>query len=91
MQSEQAWAWKFRNLNHTDGNRNIAAIFPNQVNRAHLTTKENGERLDSGLRKLGAMIGDGSQLGCNVVTNPGCIIYPGKMIRPNETVSGRII
>lgn len=54
-------------------------------------TKENGERLDSGLSKLGAIIGDGSQLGCNVVTNPGCIISPGKMISPNETVSGRII
>ena len=54
-------------------------------------SNENGERFDSGLRKLGAIIGDGSQLGCNVVTNPGCIISPGKMINPNETVSGYII
>ena len=53
-------------------------------------SNENGERFDSGLRKLGAIIGDGSQLGCNVVTNPGCIISPGKMINPNETVSGYI-
>ena len=53
-------------------------------------SKENGDRFDSGLRKLGAIIGDGSQLGCNVVTNPGCIISPGKMINPNETVSGYI-
>ena len=53
-------------------------------------TKENGERSDSGLRKLGAIIGDGSQLGCNVVTNPGCIISPGTMINPNETVTGYI-
>ena len=54
-------------------------------------SNENGERFDSRLRKLGAIIGDGSQLGCNVVTNPGCIISPGKMINPNETVSGYII
>ena len=53
-------------------------------------TNKNGERFDSGLGKLGAMIGDGSQLGCNVVTNPGAIISPGAMIGPNETVSGWI-
>ena len=53
-------------------------------------SNENGNRFDSGLKKLGAIIGDGSQLGCNVVTNPGCIISPSKMINPNETVSGYI-
>jgi NDP-sugar pyrophosphorylase family protein len=53
-------------------------------------TNKNGEVFDSGLRKLGAMIGDRSQLGCNVVTNPGAIISPGAMIGPNETVSGWI-
>jgi len=53
-------------------------------------TNEKGERNDSGLRKLGAIIGDGSQLGCNVVTNPGAIISPGTMVSPNETVSGWI-
>ena len=53
-------------------------------------TNKQGERFDSGMRKLGAMVGDGSQLGCNVVTNPGTIISPGVMIPPNETVSGWI-
>ncbi len=48
----------------------------------------NGERVDTGLLKLGALIGDGSQLGCNVVTNPGTIIAPSSMISPNETISG---
>jgi len=51
-------------------------------------TLENGERVDTGLRKLGALIGDDSQLGCNVVTNPGSIIVPCSMISPNETVTG---
>ena len=49
---------------------------------------ENGEIVDSGLRKLGALIGDNSQLGCNVVTNPGALIIPNSMISPNESVSG---
>ena len=54
-------------------------------------TKANGERFDSKMRKLGALIGDESQLGCNVVTNPGTIIMPNTMIRPSETVTGRRI
>ncbi len=45
---------------------------------------------DSGLTKLGALIGDNAHLGCNVVTNPGTIIYPDSMVRPNEAVSGLI-
>ena len=49
---------------------------------------ENGEIVDSGLRKLGALIGDNSQLGCNVVTNPGALIIPNSMISPNESISG---
>lgn len=53
-------------------------------------TVKDGTRVNTGLRKLGAIIGDGGQLGCNVVTNPGCIISPGKMINPNEAVSGYI-
>ena len=47
-----------------------------------------GVRINTGLRKLGALIGDYSQLGCNVVTNPGAIIAPSSMVSPNETVAG---
>lgn len=32
------------------------------------------QRLDTGLRKFGAIIGDHTQIGCNVVTNPGTLI-----------------
>ena len=47
-----------------------------------------GSRIDTGLYKMGALLGDGCQLGCNVVTNPGAIVAPLSMISPNETVSG---
>ena len=56
--------------------------------RGIITTLGDGTRTDTGLMKMGALIGDGSQLGCNVVTNPGCIIFPYSFIGPNETVSG---
>lgn len=36
-----------------------------------------GERvIDTGFAKLGAILGDDVQLGCNVVTNPGCVVGP---------------
>jgi len=33
-----------------------------------------GKLVDSGLRKIGAILGDGVSLGCNSVTNPGTMI-----------------
>ena len=36
--------------------------------------KLGGEVHDSGLRKIGAIFGDNSSVGCNTVTNPGTII-----------------
>ena len=49
---------------------------------------DDGSKVNTGLVKLGAMIGDKSQLGCNVVTNPGAVISPNTMISPNESVNG---
>ena len=51
-------------------------------------SKMGDSRINTGLRKMGALIGDGSKLGCNVVTNPGAIICPNSSIAPNETISG---
>lgn len=51
-------------------------------------TRKNGERIPTGLRKFGAIIGEGSQLGCNVVTNPGVVLGPRCMVGPNATVTG---
>ncbi len=39
----------------------------------------------SGLRKLGAVLGDDVQTGCNSVTNPGTIIGKCSMLMPNTT------
>jgi bifunctional N-acetylglucosamine-1-phosphate-uridyltransferase/glucosamine-1-phosphate-acetyltransferase GlmU-like protein len=40
----------------------------------------------TGLRKLGAIIGDGCELGCNTVTNPGVLLGPRSLVTPNATV-----
>lgn len=46
----------------------------------------NGKTFDTGLPKLGAIIGDGSHLGCNVVTNPGCLIGRNVLVYPNTSL-----
>ena len=56
--------------------------------REILVTMRDGARVETGLRKMGAIIGDGCQLGCNTVTNPGALVLPRTMIRPNVTLSG---
>ena len=45
-------------------------------------------RRETGLRKFGAVLGDGAQLGCNAVTNPGTVLGKSCMVHPNTTVSG---
>ena len=47
-----------------------------------------GERIASGLRKFGAILGEDVQLGCNAVTNPGVVLGMGCMVMPNTTVTG---
>ncbi len=40
---------------------------------------------ETGLRKLGAILGDGVQTGCNAVTSPGTLLPPGSLLFPNTT------
>ena len=45
------------------------------------------EVVDTGLAKLGAIIGDFAQTGCNTVTNPGTLIGRNTLIYPNLSLS----
>ena len=45
-------------------------LFANSLPKVHI----NGMRYALGRRKFGAVLGDGSQLGCGCVTEPGCLI-----------------
>jgi NDP-sugar pyrophosphorylase family protein len=42
-----------------------------------------GVPFDTGLRKFGALLGDGVEIGCNAVLNPGSIVERGAVIYPN--------
>lgn len=45
-----------------------------------------GHTYDTGLAKLGAVLGDGVQTGCNSVLNPGCLVGPHTLIYANTSV-----
>ncbi|HHZ06603.1 MAG TPA: UDP-N-acetylglucosamine pyrophosphorylase [Clostridiales bacterium] len=47
-----------------------------------------GDKLDTGLKKLGAIIGDNVEVGCNSVLNPGSIIGRNSNIYPLSMVRG---
>lgn len=42
--------------------------------------------VDTGRRKLGAILGDGTETGCNSVTSPGALLAPKSLVYPNATV-----
>jgi bifunctional UDP-N-acetylglucosamine pyrophosphorylase / glucosamine-1-phosphate N-acetyltransferase len=49
----------------------------------NITLEMDGQPFDTGLRKFGALLGDGAEIGCNAVLNPGSIIGRGAVIYPN--------
>ncbi len=52
---------------------------------------KNGEEvIETGLRKFGAMVGDGVEVGCNSVLNPGTVIGRNTNIYPLSRVRGVI-
>jgi hypothetical protein len=44
------------------------------------------ELFDTGLAKLGAILGDGAQTGCNSVLNPGVLIGPRSLVYANASL-----
>ncbi|MBT3785060.1 glucose-1-phosphate thymidylyltransferase [bacterium] len=47
-----------------------------------------GEKIPTGLRKLGAILGNGTELGCNSVTSPGTILAPFSIVYPAISIKG---
>lgn len=45
-------------------------------------------RFETGLRKLGAIVGDGAEVGCNAVLNPGSVLGRRALVPPATSFSG---
>ncbi|DAC48643.1 MAG TPA: hypothetical protein D7H92_02985, partial [Candidatus Poseidoniales archaeon] len=58
----------------------------NDGGEVHL--RHGGQRIPSGLRKFGAVLGEGVATGCNSVMNPGVVLGCNSVVWPNVTVTG---
>lgn len=70
---------------------NIAAgtIIANlRLDKQVVSIRNGEEKIETGLKKFGAIIGDGSQIGVNAVFNPGTLLGKYTIVYPLTSVSG---
>lgn len=68
-----------------------ASIASNQrLDKSEIIYKEDGKIVKSGMRKLGAMLGDYAEIGCGAVLCPGSIIGRESVVYPRAVVKGII-
>lgn len=58
--------------------------------KKNIVIKNNGELIETGMRKIGAFLGDNVEIGCGCVLNPGTIVMPNSNIYPLTSVRGVI-
>ena len=56
--------------------------------KTNVVIKSGSEQLETGIKKIGAMLGDHVEVGCNSVLNPGTIIGRNSNIYPTSCVRG---
>ena len=53
-----------------------------------IAIRNGDEKMETGLRKIGAMLGDFVEVGCNSVLNPGTVVGKNSTIYPTSCVRG---
>lgn len=56
-----------------------------------VTVSLEGEKINTGRKKFGAMLGDFVEVGCNSVLNPGTVVGPHTNIYPLSSVRGYVL
>lgn len=56
--------------------------------KSNVSVRVDSNRVDTGLRKFGAIVGDCAEIGCNAVLNPGTIIGRNSVVYPATMVRG---
>jgi NDP-sugar pyrophosphorylase family protein len=70
-----------------DVNLGAGTILSNVKNVGReVTFRHHKETVHTGLRKFGAVLGDGCKTGCNTVLNPGVLLGPRCVTYPNATL-----
>lgn len=68
-----------------------------KITNTEVIVRFGDEKISTGLRKFGAIVGDHSETGCNSVLNPGvllaknCLVYPAISVRKNYYGPGSFI
>ena len=55
-----------------------------------VVVKDGDEKIETGIKKVGAMLGDHVEVGCNTVLNPGTVVGRNTNIYPTSCVRGVI-
>ncbi len=55
-----------------------------------VTVRCGGEKIETGMKKIGAMLGDRVEIGCNSVLNPGTVIGRDSSVYPTSCVRGTL-
>jgi NDP-sugar pyrophosphorylase family protein len=58
------------------------------MGKKHVLVRLDGQNVDSGMRKFGAILGDGVSLGCNSVTSPGTLVGRNTLCYPLSSLMG---
>ena len=66
------------------------AITSNLKSDKSSITVKSFQNIDTGLRKIGAFIGDGAEIGCGTVLNPGTVIGKNSVVYPLSSVRGLV-
>ena len=68
----------------------VANHFNERVDKT-IFVRHNGERICTGMRKFGALVGDGCRIGANAVLSPGTLLKPRSIVRRLELVEQDIL
>jgi NDP-sugar pyrophosphorylase family protein len=61
-----------------------------RLDRNEIAVHFEGQKVQTGLKKFGCILGDGCQIGCNVVLNPGTLVGPNSISYPLLNLHGFI-
>ena len=61
-----------------------------RLDKRSIFVTDGESRTSTNLKKMGAIIGDHAQIGCNAVTNPGTVVGKGAFCHPCRVICGYI-
>ncbi len=59
-----------------------------RFDKKNIRVNIDGEKVDTGLRKFGAILGENAEVGCNTALMPGSMIGKGSLVGPTMSFSG---